>query len=368
MTTHTTPPTSTVRLGGPGDLLAAVPALLGFHPERSLVLLFLEGEWASTVGLVARVDLPSPHDLAQVRACAEQLSVLCARRAAPAAVLVVVDDSPTGTASVVGLPHTTLVRALHTACEEVGTELVAALHVARVVAGARWRSYDGADGGTMGDPLACPAAASQVLHGRVIHRSRDELAALLRPDGDRSASVALAVETAVAAAGRARAQRPKAAARELLSAVLAAVARTGSTAAGVGAAGARRPLSVPEVAALGAALGDHLVRDACFALAGGEQADAAEQLWTELIRALPAPERAEPAVLLAHSCYARGEGPLAGEALRVALDAAPSHRMAGLLDSALQAGLPPHTVRGLATTARDLAAGLGVTLPPVEWQ
>lgn len=42
---------------GPGDLLAAVPHLLGFRPKNSLVLISLRGP-RSRFGLIARVDLP----------------------------------------------------------------------------------------------------------------------------------------------------------------------------------------------------------------------------------------------------------------------------------------------------------------------
>ena len=48
-------------------------------------------------------------------------------------------------------------------------------------------------------------------------------------------------------------------------------------------------------------------------------------------------------MLLAFSAYARGDGPLAGVSLDAALRCDPTHRMAGMLDTALQSGMRPET-------------------------
>lgn len=353
MTTHADPP-ATVHLGEPGALLASLPALLGFHPERSLLLLCLEGERAATVGLVARVDLPNPGDRAGCDAVVQQLSVLCARRGVPAAVAVVVENSAAPES------RRRLVSALRSACEEVGTDLISSHHVCRTAPGVVWSSYGSTRTGLLPDPRSSPVAAEHVLRGRVIHGSRAEVAALLTPDGSaRTAEVGLALAAELARVAEGRSTDPAGTAVHLFERVLAAVARADE-----------RPdelLEAVEVAALGAALCDLTVRDMCFALAAGEYAAAAERLWMVLARALPAPGLAEPAVLLAQSAYGRGEGPIAGVALRVALHADPGHRMAALLDSSLVAGLPPQTVRSLSVTARAMAVALGVHLPPVHW-
>jgi hypothetical protein len=123
-------------------------------------------------------------------------------------------------------------------------------------------------------------------------------------------------------------------------------------------------LSDAELAKLGCALSDAQVRDALYALAVGEDAGAAESLWAEMARRLPQPWRVEALVLLAFSAYARGDGPLAGVSLEAALRCAPDHRMAGMLDMALQSGLRPERIRDLAITGYRLAKRLGVRLPP----
>jgi hypothetical protein len=69
-------------------------------------------------------------------------------------------------------------------------------------------------------------------------------------------------------------------------------------------------------------------------------------------------------VLLAFSAYARGDGPLAGVSLEAALRCEPEHRMAGMLDTALQSGMRPEHIRQLADTGYRSAKRLGVRLPP----
>ena len=47
------------------------------------------------------------------------------------------------------------------------------------------------------------------------------------------------------------------------------------------------------------------------------------------------------------SAYLRGDGPLAGIALEAVLAENPHHRMAGMLDTALQSGVRPDEIREL---------------------
>jgi hypothetical protein len=72
----------------------------------------------------------------------------------------------------------------------------------------------------------------------------------------------------------------------------------------------------------------------------------------------------EALVLLAFSAYARGDGPLAGVSLEAALRSDGGHRMAVMLDQALQSGMRPDQIRELAQTGYRLAKRLGVRLPP----
>jgi hypothetical protein len=117
-----------------------------------------------------------------------------------------------------------------------------------------------------------------------------------------------------------------------------------------------------DVARLAWALTDPRVRDTLYALAVGRTGDQVEALWAMLCRVLPDQWRVE--ALLAFSAYVRGDGPLAGVSLEAALRGNASHKMAQMLDQALQSGMRPEQIRELARTGYRLAKRIGVSLPP----
>ena len=58
-----TPPTTPVaRLRNPGELLAALPYLIGFHPRDSLLFIAFGGSSGRRIELTQRVDLPGADD------------------------------------------------------------------------------------------------------------------------------------------------------------------------------------------------------------------------------------------------------------------------------------------------------------------
>ena len=62
-----TPPTAPVtRLRNPGELLAALPYLIGFHPRDSLLFIAFGGSSGRRIELTQRVDLPRADDAAAV--------------------------------------------------------------------------------------------------------------------------------------------------------------------------------------------------------------------------------------------------------------------------------------------------------------
>ena len=96
------------------------------------------------------------------------------------------------------------------------------------------------------------------------------------------------------------------------------------------------------------------VRDRALTLALGEDAPAAEQLWTECTRRAPAPLDAAPATLLAVGAWLRGDGAMANVALERALDSRPTYTLARLLADGLAACLPPAELRAmLASVTAD---------------
>jgi hypothetical protein len=119
-----------------------------------------------------------------------------------------------------------------------------------------------------------------------------------------------------------------------------------------------RPLTDREIVDLAFALANPDVRDACLSFAVGEHADRAEALWTELVKASPAPERAEPAALLAVSAFLRGDHELAAAAVGQARRAFPGHHLGELLGSALRDGMDPEVLCHLARRSRELIAWL----------
>lgn len=341
----TTSKTNDFHLNRPGVLIAALPAVLGFVPEKSLVLVTVDrGE----MGCVMRVDLSdelvdSLEHLADVAAAAR-----------PDSAIAVVIDQEGFNCRMCNDEHRALADQLTTVLAERGIELLAAHVVDQVAAGGRWRCADRCgNAGTVEDPSASPMAVAAVLDGRRLYARRAELLQVIElTDPTRTDTLA----DVIAGGQSDPALRPDEAARADIEAAMSAAARVADAA----------ELGDDDLARLAWALTDLRVRDTLYALAVGETAAQAESLWAVLSRTLPEPWRVEALVLLAFSAYARGDGPLAGVSLEAALRGDPTHRMAGMLDTALQSGLRPEKIRDLAITGYRLADRLGVQLPPMR--
>ncbi|MGV0643459.1 DUF4192 domain-containing protein [Mycolicibacterium sp. XJ2546] len=326
-------------LNRPGVLIAALPAVLGFVPEKSLVLVTVE---RGAMGCVMRVDLSD--DLPD---CLDHIAEVAAGARPDSAIAVMVDEEGAN-CRLCNDDYRHLADALTMSLAEQGIELLAAHVVDRVAAGGRWHCADGCgSAGTVEDPSASPLAAAAVLDGRRLYARRAELQQVIAvSDPGRTSALAAAI--------RDGGKRTDAQARRDIEAAIEAAAHV---------AGGDE-LSDDTLARLADALTDPTVRDTLYALAVGENAGQAESLWAELCRRLPEPWRVEALVLLAYSAYVRGDGPLAGVSLEAALRCDGTHRMAGMLDTALQSGLRPERIRELAATGFRLADRLGVQLPP----
>ncbi|WP_156688962.1 DUF4192 domain-containing protein [Mycobacterium sp. Marseille-P9652] len=343
MTTH--PPD--FHLNRPAALIAALPAVLGFVPENSLVLVSVgDGE----LGAVMRADLSDdlldqiPH-LADVAAVAE-----------PEAAIAVIVDEEGAHCPGCNDDHRKLCDALSEALSRHDIQLWAVHVVDRVALGGRWHCVDKCGScGTVDDPFASPLAAAAVLEGRRLYPRRADLQAVIAvEDPSRTTDLGREVERQAARRRTAHRADPSRCARRDVDHAMAAAARVASG----------ESLSDTELAEVGCALSDVEVRDTLYALAVGETAGEAESLWALLARTLPPPWRVEALVLLAFSAYVRGDGPLAEVSLEAALRCEPDHRMAGMLDTALQSGIRPERIRELAATGYRLAKRLGVRLPP----
>ncbi|MCU1630134.1 MAG: hypothetical protein JWP64_5083 [Pseudonocardia sp.] len=331
-----------LRVRDPGELIAAIPVLLGFHPRDSVVLVGTGGPSGRRIGLTLRVDLPPPG-------VGEDLAVVCETAADailngdPASVAVVVVQGGGGPA--------------HPRRGEAATAMVAALAVVGLrahtvvwaggtAAGDPWACYPSVDPcgctGAVPDPSSTPLAAAAVARGTVVRASREELE-----------------QQVVPASRDVLARRAKERDRWTDEARTSTLAEhwTALQAALDDAAACRLMVDDALVLALSAALEEPAVRDIALAACAGSQAPAAEQLWAALARETPAPEAAEPAALLAVSALLRGDGALANIALERAHRACPGHRLALLLRQALDSGMGPVEIRRWleeTTLPRDL--------------
>ena len=370
-----------VRISDPGEVAAAVPHLLGFRPEESVVLIGLGGPSGGRVGLTVRADIPpSWHAVPLAGALARRVAtddpdsvvvvlvseardevaaadakVLAADAEVVAAgVTVAAADEEVAAAGEEDLPHRALLHALVVALDRQGIPV----HDALLVRGGRWWSYDCAHpccDPAAGTPL--PAGVSElavasVAGGQVLARDRAELVARLGPVSHEDLElVASAVQT-VAAARAVRVQEAGWAAveEEAWRTVLDAVARRRP-----GSSAATLLLPAEELARVLWGLQHPEVRDRALGLALGEDSAAAEALWTECTRRAPFPVAAPPATLLAACAWLRGDGAMANVALEHALLCDEDHQLARLLSTGLAACLHPEELRAMiAGTVRGL--------------
>jgi hypothetical protein len=320
-----------VRVRDPGDLVAAVPVLLGFHPEHSLVLVATEGR-RRRIGLTLRVDLPPPEHVDAV--CKAAAASLLAGRPNGVAVVVIGGGPATGADP----PRRDVPRAAIAALDEHGVAVHTAVWAQRCSSGARWACYDPCGcTGALPDPASTTIAAAAAVAGQVVYADRAELQRLVapaEPERLRRREILLnrGVDAALAAAD-------PGATPDMATQLAAVEAAIGDTAAG------RLDLDDQRVVALAGALVQPAVRDAAVVLCAGPQAGPAAQLWAALARETPDPEAAEPAALLAVSALLRGDGALANVALDRAERAWPGHRLTGLLRQVGDAGMRPGQVR-----------------------
>lgn len=343
----TTSSTTRPDLGTPVDLrradrlIASVPYLLGFTPANSLVLLVHapDGPKTHTIGHVMRVDLPDAGSVPEL------VPLLRAPLSGAAAVTVVlVGGDPTGD----GPAHRDVMAALAAVMTDIGVPINHALWTPEIRLGARWGCYgDEACRGELPDPAASTMAAVTTHAGQLTYPSREAMERALDPDTDQ----ALARRAALLELAASRDEATPADRDEEIAHACGLVRDTVARFRSGRSAGTSPVLSDREIVELARALSHHEVRDLAFGACWPPRTDlaaAAEQLWTVLVRGVPAPERAEPASLLAYTAYLRGDGPVAGVAVAKALEARPGHTLAKLLDQALAHAVPPETMARLA--------------------
>jgi hypothetical protein len=331
-----------LRVRDQAELVAAIPAMLGFHPRESLVLMATGGRSGRRLGLTLRVDLPPPEHPDY----GEHAGLVVA-----SAVRGVLLDDPAGAIAVVVsesgdppevVPHPLLAGRVASALEAQHVPLQALMWAERTTGGARWACYEPCGcAGVVPDPDTTPFTAAVVAEGRVVHADRMALEAVLAP-ADPAVLRRREKRLIEAADGELEGIRGHAVLEPDAGTAVIDAAIT-DTAAG------RLVLDDDRVVALATALGIAEVRSTALRRTAGPGGAAAEQLWAALARETPDPEAAEPATLLAVSALLRGDGALANVALDRAERAWPGHAFATLVRRAAVAGLRPSLLREVLT-------------------
>lgn len=323
-----------MRARNPVDLIAVIPALLGFHPRESLVAISIH-QPRQRLGFRLRIDLPPPEYAEQV---ADQVVSYLRTQDADEVLLVAFADRADDADPVVTAVRDRL------AVAEIGVS------DALRCDGVRYWSYVCGDArccppdGTPYESDTSPLLAEAVYHGLEVLPNREAVA-------DRFAGIT----------GEARAQMEDATARvaERLDGAAGTRARDKDPAllqAGIDEVTPLaeafecepgRRLTDAEVATLSVWTSLIVVRDVLWARMNRHNADVHLMLWRQVAGRVVPPY--EPAVLslAAFAAWLSGNGTQAQCALDRVAAADPSYSMAGLVQTALSGCLSPDTWEGL---------------------
>jgi hypothetical protein len=308
-------------LTSPHDLLAAIPFLIGYHPENSLVLVALKDD---SVGMAMRVDMPT--DIAP-----ESYDLLAShfqREAADAALIVAYVDSQSDPEAVLINTSAALLRA--------GISIKESL----IVSDGRYRSM------LCHDSECCPPLGSPIPD---IDSSRIAAEHVIAGHPMPFANV-LGLVQSIAALPSAMEESWQSEVRtfwiESDSENLLDLQRDGATAvidlAGEYSQG-RGAEDRELVARVIGRISDIQVRDYALGSHNDETADAYWQMWRELLLIAPRGFVAPIASIFAALAYERGEGALAHKALDRALADDERYSLALLLRRVFTAGWPPQS-------------------------
>ncbi|MGV9764958.1 DUF4192 domain-containing protein [Micromonospora tulbaghiae] len=323
-----------LRLTSREDIVVAVPYLLGFHPQDSLVCVVLDNQ---RIRFVARLDLPQPPEVHRLSAPAAQTAAMISRYGSAA---ILVGYGPADR--------------FEPAAEVLTTALLAAavdvLEVLRVDEGRYWclcGDTNCADGVAY-NPAASKFPAEAVYLGIAPLPDRAALERLITPvtgperDRMRAASdTALRRLTDMLSDGTSIAGEQPSPPEHVVRSGIAAVRQAYESAA------RGETLSDDDVAWLAAVLMVPQVRDHAWIACDGS--DEQRRLWIDVTRRATQGTSAAPACLLAITAYLAGDGALANIAVDRSLRADPDYHLAQLLGHALQAGVPPHLWQAATT-------------------
>jgi hypothetical protein len=301
--------TTTLTARGPEDLLAAVPVVLGFRPEDSLVML----TFGAARSFHARLDLPARAD---DQALAEVVDALLppSRKHAVDHVAFVVYSADAVLAS-------RLAAALVPAFVADGIGVVDVLRAhAGCWCGVPVRAGAEESRPVPYDDLHHPFSAQAVFEGRVTHATRDHLRATVAPDIDlarrREARLAELGEPGPADVVRAR---------DLVTGWVASE----ETPDEAGACRVLRAVTRVEV------------RDAALFAVTHDTVHEHLRVWTTLLRGAPDTQVPDVAAVAAFCAWQAGQGALAWCALDRCFEVDPDHRLGQCLAECLVRAVPP---------------------------
>ncbi|MCW7945955.1 hypothetical protein AAW14_29125 [Streptomyces hygroscopicus] len=365
-----------VTLRTPAELADALPYLLGYRPEDSIVLVALhDRDRRGRFGGRARLGIPThPDDWGSVaQQLAHGLVTGSERRGArPESMVAYLVQEPVSgeTGREVMERLRPLAQSLRTACGAFDIPVVEAL----CISDGRFWSYCcpspdccPPEGQPMGLPGTSVLAAAATYAGLQVRGSLKEFRARLIP---RETGAALDQEVALDAASLTLVPRilggdtRDEVAAETLGLAERVMARLAEAPPLSGASAADRRddemLGHDEAAALILGLQDRATRDRAAEWMEGTEAAAALRLWRALARRCVgsyAEHAAAPLTLAGWVAWSTGDELEAREALAMALGADPDYLFARLLHQACNEGLDPETVRRCLRTGRAGRAG-----------
>lgn len=321
----------------PTEFIAALPALLGFRPADTLLLVTLhDGQF----GGAATISL---HDLT-----AEDLRHLVGRATYDndddAAIVIVVG----GSAGAGALPHTRLVDDTRRMLAGSGLAVAHAAWTPTLTPGASWLDYATGTGGALPQAGARRASVLRIFSGALSLPRRAYLNALLAPsDTD---PVARRLDQLDRTRHSASSPKPQPLTRYNRRRLLRDA---------LGAASGNSPIDDQLVIAVATALTDPATLRLAVELSGVTGLSSPRRLWTTLTRQTPVSHRAAPAALLALTAYRHGDGLLARAAHGIALASDHRHPVTRAVADAITIGAAPHELRDIVGRSLVDRAGHG---------
>lgn len=317
--------TNPIRISTATEIVTAVPALLGFIPQRSVVAILLDG---AKVVCAVRVDAGMDQLAAQLLPVAE-------KHAVDSLLLIAVADAPNYDQALATL------EAIRATLATAGVETRRALHTAATEQGAEWTDIETGERGVVDNPSTSPANLKRVIEGQSFVASREAIEDIYAPtEGDPTAEINRARAIA-------RIQGRDSFAHTTITELAALVTD-------------RQTPSAELAARVGVMMADDVeARDIVLGLAINSPIEAHDAV-AAIARHLNGIERAEALTVAGYFAYVAGRGPDAGIAFTAAENAAAAAgevppRLLDLLNRALSSGMTPAQIRSLGDAGIETA-------------